>query len=843
MHARPRYWAPLAAALLAAALASPPPAPAAPQGKPCRVTLKDGTVLVGTARREGEYEVDAESKTLIFMPKGFFFVDDVPRRIYFAPTQMSQLDDLKPEELRNEKTLSRGYEIYTDEKPIPPLLDAALKPGDEWNDKWDRGPFVYHVANGHDVKIRQHIELVTPYFVRAWAKDTYKWPACYLTTELGPETVFGLVKSYRDFKKDEKKKDGKTDTPDDVAGRYFEGVELLRQAGWFDEAEKLLDDLLIEVPGGVKIKDGDATPTVDDAVAARRAVIKGTRCREWFNDIKKVNNAGQFARVRKWMADFPLKDADAQLQIDVREFKSNFEEADKKVDAAKRFLRELPKAPGARSELLAQAAAAVADDAQVGDADRLDVFVSQAKQAERQRAGGAPKSGQPPALGPDQLLALAVTGWLMGKGAEEPNPATAERLWTGREFVLKYLRAGRGDRAGLLSDFNKLGAAAPTLDDLTQIIPRLPPVDPATADDVKSLCESAGKVSLGGGAGRRAAPSYWLRLPREYRHSGSYPVLIVLHDAGQKPEDALDRWRAAEDDGFILAAPEWDAGKNGAYGYSDDEHAVVLRTLADLRRKFAVDSDRVFLFGLGQGGEGAFDIGLSHPDVFAGVLPMSAEPKKFAPRYYRNGQYLPFYVVDGDRSGEINKQLRELFTDWVSHGYPMLWVQYKGRGAEWYGGEVPLMLDWMRNKRRAFPLQQLGAAGGTDANHDEFTTHRTTDDRFYWMTADAIRGGCINSPDGFTKSKRPATLAARIDPAENKLQIWMEGIDKVSVWLGRNEAGSMIDFDKPLKVHLNSQGVVFNDKVAPSLTTLLDDLAERGDRRRLFLAKLELKAK
>ena len=159
----------------------------------------------------------------------------------------------------------------------------------------------------------------------------------------------------------------------------------------------------------------------------------------------------------------------------------------------------------------------------------------------------------------------------------------------------------------------------------------------------------------------------------------------------------------------------------GDYTFSEDEHATVLETLRDLRRHFAVDSDRVFLFGLGEGGVAAFDVGLSHPDLFAGVLPMSAAPEKFAERYYPNGQFLPFFIVDGDRSGDINKNLRRQFTQWSSK-YPMVWIQYKGRGVEWYGGEVPTMFDWMRGKRREFPLQELGVGPALSPR----TARRTT---------------------------------------------------------------------------------------------------------------------
>src|SRR5208282_3108816 len=107
----------------------------------------------------------------------------------------------------------------------------------------------------------------------------------------------------------------------------------------------------------------------------------------------------------------------------------------------------------------------------------------------------------------------------------------------------------------------------------------------------------------------------------------------------------------------------------------------------------------------------AYDVGLSHPDLFAGVLPMSAGPSFFSEAYWRSAQYLPFYVINGDRSGDSNKKVREQFTSWMPRAFNSMWVQYKGRGIEWFGAELPSAFDWMRNKHRAFPLRQLGVDG------------------------------------------------------------------------------------------------------------------------------------
>ena len=67
--------------------------------------------------------------------------------------------------------------------------------------------------------------------------------------------------------------------------------------------------------------------------------------------------------------------------------------------------------------------------------------------------------------------------------------------------------------------------------------------------------------------------------------------------------------------------------------------------------------------------------------------------------------------MDGDRSGtEIKKNLRDQFEKWVSQ-YPMMWIQYKGRGVEFYGAEIPddVRLD-ARTKGERFRCSKSASA-------------------------------------------------------------------------------------------------------------------------------------
>src|SRR4029077_11834793 len=84
------------------------------------------------------------------------------------------------------------------------------------------------------------------------------------------------------------------------------------------------------------------------------------------------------------------------------------------------------------------------------------------------------------------------------------------------------------------------------------------------------------------------------------------------------------------------------------YDFSEESHRFVLDSLRDALLRFGVDSNRVFLSGHGMGGGAAWDIGLAHPHLFAGVIPINGAIDHFAPSYLENGRQLPFYTVAGE---------------------------------------------------------------------------------------------------------------------------------------------------------------------------------------------------
>ena len=173
--------------------------------------------------------------------------------------------------------------------------------------------------------------------------------------------------------------------------------------------------------------------------------------------------------------------------------------------------------------------------------------------------------------------------------------------------------------------------------------------------------------------------TYLAQLPPEYDPQKRYPCIVSLHGAGTTAEQQIDWWAGSYDQasgrrlgqatrrGYIVIAPKWSSENQAKYEYTAREHAAILYCLRDACRRFSVDTDRVFLSGHSMGGDAAWDIGLAHPDLWAGVVPIVATAGKYVSRYWQNARnQLPLYFVSGDMDGnrlefnkmELNRYLR-----------------------------------------------------------------------------------------------------------------------------------------------------------------------------------------
>lgn len=764
------------------------------------VILKDGFILQGTVKRESVTEFDSVSKEPIVIPKGFFMVDDGARRIYFNPNMVRVVEK---RELPQEERWVHQKSLYLPNAKGPPPFFSEVEATD-WDAKWER-TFKYRSPLGV-VGVFQHMSSLSSYCARVDATSKFLWSCMYLTQELGPETCIKLIQSHPDFQNMSKLK------PEEAVNRRFRLVDFLSQAGWFKESEKEARALLKDFP--------DQKERVDKTIDT----INLLRGRERLERIKRIAAAQRFQEARRLLDGFPAEESKDKIQTEIQTLQSRLDTSKAELARAQKLLSYLSQALIAKQQpLMAGAADQIGKALHEGALDRLEPFLNQA----------GTKDTIEPGKDPMPLVAIAVTGWLLGSASADNNPALAVRLWNTKIFLDRFLsEESISQRKKILKEFMD---NHPTIrmDEVSQVLVQTLP----TPSPVKSATILDRELTRGRSKGMK----YAVRFPADFNPNRAHPVLIVFPKTGEKAAIAMGPWETlADENGCILAAYDWDQ-KGVIYSFSDKEHQELLDLVRDLRLNYPVDADRVFLFGYEQGGLVAFDMGISHPDYFAGVIPMSTSPELFIEKYWRNAQYLPFYVVSGDRAGDANLKTRQLFNNWMPRGYPSMWTQYKGRGLEFFRAETPLIWDWMRLKTRNFPMHQLGSDGGGTVLGNEFQSSRVSDYQFYWIGSDTVAENRINYASSWKQNLSPASFAVKVDPAINQITVRTHGMKDFYLLFGKNSKGeSQIDFDKPVTIQANLLSK-WTGKIKPSLDTMLETVLETGDRKNHVYARFNMK--
>src|SRR5262249_6618832 len=110
-------------------------------------------------------------------------------------------------------------------------------------------------------------------------------------------------------------------------------------------------------------------------------------------------------------------------------------------------------------------------------AGRLDLFLTQAQQYERDKKQNTKSDMQP-----EQLVSLAVTGWLLGGRSAETKPEFARQLWLARKLVIEHHKiVGAEARRRLREAYQKEQSQrnpAVSVEEFAQLIPTLPPPEP-----------------------------------------------------------------------------------------------------------------------------------------------------------------------------------------------------------------------------------------------------------------------------------------------------------------------------------------------------------------------------
>jgi hypothetical protein len=646
------------------------------------------------------------------------------------------------------------------------------------------------------VEMKQAINELGPDFVRFRGIDGF-WQGYINTSQIPREVMLGLL--------------GQINQEDE--NERLRVARFLIQAKWYPEARDELDRLAKDFPEREETVENVRQLVRDlearQALAESEALEKGRQPQAAEAVLKTFSREG--------VSDAALDEIDARLK-----------------ELATR--KELAKAMGAdlRSVLDAQSAGAAAtwkdrcfeilqglDDVPEIAAGRLAPFM---------------KSREEAAATPESRLALAATGWALGADHALDDLPTADGLWGVRGRLAAYLAETDAEaRRRLIDEVRKTTLPgkeagdfrAPGLDEATWLVQNLPP--PRADGQAAPVTPLVRRVL----DDPNPAPSeYVVVLPPEYHPLRSYPALVVLQD-GRGIDQAVDRWKdEAGRQGYILIVPDYmTADARPDYKYSPDEHAAVLLSLRDAKKRYAVDSDRVFLTGDVLGGHATWDIGLAHPDVFAGIIPISGLPAKYVNRTRDHVEFVPLNLIIGElATASTHTTVFEPVKAMMSKTWDVTYNEYFRRGLEDFPEETPAIFDWMARRSRPRDPKEFVAKAC-----------RPGDDRFFGIVVREFAPGAVVLPEVVDvpgQDLKPATIERKWSTTANLISLTLSGINAIDVWLPPEG----LDYDQKIQIRVNGRRQ-YLDLVKPDLGAFLEDVRLRGDRQQVYWAKVPLGGK
>ena len=260
---------------------------------------------------------------------------------------------------------------------------------------------------------------------------------------------------------------------------------------------------------------------------------------------------------------------------------------------------------------------------------------------------------------------------------------------------------------------------------------------------------------------------YGLYVPKQYSSTKKYPLVISLHGPfsnhrlnlrrvfgrgnriGETDSEASRYWPVMRDVEMFVASPL----ARGTMGYKGIAEKDVYDVLADVKRRFSIDEDRVYLTGLSMGGGGALWLGLTRPDVWAAVAAVAPAMPEGTEPLVGNALNLPVRMYQGELDPIVRaKDTRQFQQRLQGAGVKSEYVEYKGlRHNAWdVAYKDAAAFEWMAMHRRVrYPDRVRFSA--TSYRHGSA----------YWVRFDVFTPGELASIDARFTGKGRLTIETK----------------------------------------------------------------------------------
>lgn len=753
------------------------------------VELEHGTIIRGdlapilgltdklAARIEGDI-VDPRASSRTFTGAPIILVDDGMIR-YFVSR-------------RNVKRYNLDQEFLSEQEIFPLKQQVTgrgqmLKTVGSFNDVTDFDKFgrrtVTLSTNKGDLALLQGVTEITPKYLKVTGLK-HQWDLGIRTTSVKEEVLAEMLKQAID----------PLDPNERIAVARF-----YIQAGLYLPAAQAFADIERDFP---EYKDKIAVFVKD---------LRTLHSQQLLNELQQRRKAGQHRLAQEAIAKFPTNNVSQSILRQIREIEEDYHKRQEQIEKAQFRLGELEAEikDEENKNLLQAYRREVITQLNFDSIDRLSAFLNLESDD---------------SLTVQEKLAIAYSGWIIGSAHVVTDLDTALNLWIARAQVLEYLRnEDEHERDFMIETLQKLEGVSTEV--VKQMIPLLPPILDAPVrknDDAFTIQVTDPDAEV--------PVSYSVLLPIEYNPHHTYPMIVALRPSHKTAQFELNWWGKYKNGpgqsqrrGYIVISPEYLQKDQPEYEDNVTAHYAVIQSIRDARKRFNVDSDCVFLAGHGTGADAAFDIGMSHPGLFAGVIPIAGKTSAFNLHYWQNAKDLPWYIVGGELDRDTLDHNSLVINRMMRHGHDVIYAEYIGRGYEYYYEEIHNLFNWMELQKRLKYPKEI-----------EEKILRPIDNRFYWVRTEDFPAQ-ITRPVVVKNQRvlaRPVTLGVSVKEGN---VIYVKSGGKVNtLWL----SPEIVDYEKRLVVRVGGKQK-FNDFLRPDMKAMLDDFRNRGDRQKLFDVRLD----
>jgi predicted esterase len=200
-----------------------------------------------------------------------------------------------------------------------------------------------------------------------------------------------------------------------------------------------------------------------------------------------------------------------------------------------------------------------------------------------------------------------------------------------------------------------------------------------------------------------ALQDYAMHVPASYDGRRPTPLVVYLHGITGLPEEPFRNPTglvpAIDQRGWLFAS----ALGRGDHFYQGGTpgDADVMEVIADVRRRYRVDPDRIYLMGHSMGGYGTNNVAMHHPDLFAAVAPAEGTG---SPELHANLRNTPWFMMTAEEDLDVMAaDAKALYGSLSADGYDATLLDYSLKTHEYSSiyDTLPRLLGFFASHKRA----------------------------------------------------------------------------------------------------------------------------------------------